>query len=239
MSNNNSGGRKVPARIVRIGATEPTPPNRKLEGERESAPRPGQRVRAFGAPLTASTRATRSTQQAAKNDFAQVMADMPSGVMSGVIPQNSSASEEPGKLTHADNSQHELPPGYIWERSFPLELSPQEDVPRWVANAELIPTAEEFEALGAYVTFMIDGFVGFCRMPSVEESGNWHARLKMPQVVMPDTMLDVSLSPLHIRLRFETNHRVSKELLSRNSDRLQAQVIAALEDSREVEVIVW
>ncbi len=76
-------------------------------------------------------------------------------------------------------------------------------------------------------------------MPSVGDGGNWHARLNMPQVVMPETVLDVSISPLHARLRFETDHRVSRELLSRCVEKLQVQVRTALDDAREVEVTVW
>ena len=112
-------------------------------------------------------------------------------------------------------------------------------LPRWVNDVSAVPTESEYAELGNYLVFLVDGFSNFCSSPSVTQSGQWQGRMRMPAAVLPDTMLQLDVSPLHAKLRFETDHAVSRELLSRNINELQKQVKVALDDSREVEVTVW
>lgn len=112
-------------------------------------------------------------------------------------------------------------------------------LPRWVNDVSAVPTESEYAELGNYLVFLVDGFSNFCSSPSVTQSGQWQGRMRMPAAVLPDTVLQLDVSPLHAKLRFETDHAVSRELLSRNINELQEQVKVALDDSREVEVTVW
>ena len=112
-------------------------------------------------------------------------------------------------------------------------------LPRWVDDVSAIPTDAEYAELGNYLVFLVDGFSNFCNSPSVTQSGQWQGRMRMPAAVLPDTMLQLDVSPLHARLRFETDHAISRELLARNINELQSQIKVALDDSREVEVSVW
>lgn len=239
MSDNHSNGRKVGARIVRIGGIDPSATSRKTLAEKEAAPRSGGRTRAFGAPLQPSARFQRPGQQASKVAFEQAMAEVPGVTLD--VPRIEKREEKGAAslVELEDTSQQDAQAGLIWEQTPFLESSFQEDVPRWVNNASLSPSDQEYAALGSYIAYMVDGFSVFCRMPSVEEGGNWHARLKMPQVVIPETVLDVNISRLHAHLRFETDHRVSRELLNRCVEKLQHQVVTALDDAREVKVTVW
>jgi len=239
MSDNNSNGRRVGARIVRVGGVESSPPARKTPSEQDASSRSGGRARPFGAPLQQPARFQRSVQQASKIAFEQAMAEVPGATLTAPAIEAHEKASASGVLTLETNTHQEPGSAFIWEQLPELELSPQENMPRWVNNALLSPSDEEYASLGSYIAYMVDGFSVFCRMPSVEEGGNWHARLNMPHVVMPETILDVSISRLHARLRFETDHRVSRELLNRCVEKLQVQVRTALDDAREVEVTVW
>ncbi|MES2831683.1 MAG: type III secretion HpaP family protein [Pseudomonadota bacterium] len=242
MSDNNVNSRK--ARIVRVGGVESSLAARKPLSEQDAS-RSGGRARPFGAPLQQPARFQKPAQQASKIAFEQAMAEVPGATLMVPAVEGREGRESvevagvAGILVSETEIYQDPTSAFIWEQLPQLELTAQENAPRWVNNAMLSPSDEEYAALGSYIAYMVDGFSVFCRMPSVEEGGNWHARLNMPQVVMPETVLDVSISRLHARLRFETDHRVSRELLSRCVEKLQAQVRTALDDAREVEVTVW
>ncbi len=145
MSENNSNGRKVGSRIVRVGSVESS------LSSHDSQARSGGRARAFGAPLQQSSRSQRSVIPANKVAFEQAMADVPVGSSSvPVIESRRNEKSEDVPLID-ENTQNELASGLVWEQVPQFDLQPQENTPRWISNIFVSPSEEEYAALGSYI----------------------------------------------------------------------------------------
>ena len=112
-------------------------------------------------------------------------------------------------------------------------------LPTWASDVTVSPTEQQYLELGTYLLFMVDGFSNFCCAAPVLESGQWQGRMRMPPKILPETMLQLEVSVFSAKLRFETEHPVSREILRRHCEALQHQISMALDDSREVEVSIW
>ena len=231
MSERTPSARRVATRIVPIRRLETAPAARRIAAELVTAPAARTRP---AARLANSARFYRPSSYFPAADPGD----------EAVGPVHADATRE-GMSTGAGEifvlrEEHDDPALLvIWDRTPGPPQDVPLEVPRWVSNAELMPDEAEFTALGQYLVSMIDGFANFCRAPGVSDTGNWQARLPMPVTVLPETVLDINLSPVHARLHFETEHPVSRALLQRWIDTLRSQVREALEDTREVEVALW
>ena len=237
MSDHTPSGRRIAARIVPVRRLETTPVARRIGPNAPDGPAPSApagRTRMPGARLANGARFYRP----ALDGSGAVHGDATTGFDDADVPAEMLSSDAGERFTLPENADLDAALLRIWDQA-PMPQEDEIDVPRWVSNVELLPDEAEFAALGQYLISMVDGFANFCLAPSVTESGNWQARLQMPPKVLPETMLDMSLSPLHARLRFETQHPVSRALLERHVDDLREQVRGALDATREVEVALW
>jgi hypothetical protein len=189
------------------------------------------RPRAYGAPLAAGSRLPRSMQRSA----AHVADTETTGTFDDALVQ--SAGRRAG--TREPAGEDGVAPLVIWEQPPQPRNDAGVPAPRSLVHATAEPTESEYAWLASHVGIMLAGFADFARSPGVVESGNWHARLDMPDTVLPETVLEMEVSASHARLRFETEHQISRGVLSRYGDRLQMQVKAALDDARVVEVVLW
>ena len=191
--------------------------------------------RVYGAPLPASGRFQRAGYKPGLTPLPDGPAELDG------FDAEEGIEETAGRSRGLD---YENPPGstedvtVIWDQP-PQPPAPVPEVARWISNLSLLPTDEEYRELGAYVAYMLDGFAEFCQHPSVADSGQWQARMAMPPAVLPETLLDLQISLLHVKLRFETEHVVSRGVLERFAHQLQEQVITSLDDGRSVEVALW
>lgn len=240
MSDHPRNGRKIAARIVPIAKLDLTQStSRRANPAPVPAPHaPASRPRGYGMPLAAATRLPRSLQRSAER--------------SGSAPASADGTrplEDPGEvITHvpagriADSAparEDSQEPMIIWEQPPQPRNDTGNQAPRWMINPSLAPTEAEYAALASQVGSVLAGFAEFARSPGVVESGNWQARLDMPDTVLPETILEMQVTPSHAKLRFETEHQVSRAVLFRYAEGLQLQVKAALDDARVVEVMLW
>ena len=231
MSERTPSARRVATRIVPIRRLETAPAARRIAAELVTAPVVRNRP---AARLANGARFYRPSSQIPAADAGDEtgLPDPTDATREGMSTDTSEifvlreAHDDPALLV-------------IWDRTPGPPQDALLEVPRWVSNVELMPDETEFTALGQYLVSMIDGFANFCRAPGVSDTGNWQARLPMPSAVLPETVLDINLSPVHARLHFESEHPVSRALLQRWIDTLRQQVREALEDTREVEVALW
>ena len=241
MSEQTTGRRRIAARVVPLVritpvAVSPVQPDRSVPRSGTTLRDAPGRQRAYGAPLAAATRIQRASQKIMRIAFQNAMA-------ASAAPFESCVTDLPAGRDKTDTAQvvsaGDLSPLILWEQPPQPQNLVQPAAPRWIENVSLVPNEQEFSELSAYLVYLVDGFARFCRSPDVLESGCWQARLPMPLAVLPDTMLDLNLSPLMVRLRFETQHPVSRELLSRYVSGLKVQLCEALGQAREVEVSLW
>jgi hypothetical protein len=233
MSDHSRHGRRIAARVVPITKLEPAPvlPRRTAPASAPTPANPTVRPRAYGAPLVAGSRLPRSMRRSATH---VVESDVP-GTFGDVLAK--SAGRRVGTREPADVEA--VAPLVIWEQPPQPRDESGVPAPRSLVDAAAAPTESEYAWLASHVGVMLAGFADFARSPGVVESGNWHARLEMPDTVLPATVLEMEVSASHARLRFETDHQVSRGVLSRYGARLQMQVKAALDDARVVEVVLW
>ncbi len=233
--------RRLPPRIVPVARVVPASlPVRRADLQPPAAPQ-ASRPRAYGTPLAASTRFPRMPQPTG----VAVPADAPplsdkAGPAAlpepALAPRDRIPREQGGDAGAGGAAADTL---ILWEQ--PPQPGPDSlhAQPRWIRDVSLMPTEAEFIELGSYVAFMLDGLTEFCRNPSVVESGQWHARLDMPEVVLPQTVLELEITSLHVKLRFESENQVARGVLERFGTALQTQVKASLADDRTVEVVLW
>ena len=191
--------------------------------------------RVYGAPLPASGRFQRAGYRPGLTPLPDGPAEVDGFVSEEGIGETAGAARGLEYESFPDSPDGAT---ILWDQP-PQPPAPVPEVARWISDSSLLPTNEEYGELGAYVAYMLDGFAEFCQQPSVAESGQWQARMAMPPAVLPETVLDLQISSLHVKLRFETEHVVSRGVLERYAGQLQEQVITSLDDGRSVEVVLW
>jgi hypothetical protein len=209
-----------------------------------SAPGSGTKVRAYGAPLAGASRFMRpaSRQPATGGVGTPHVDDADAGTQvlpELFLPESPGAPHGGPAIERAPADAGEAPPLILWEQPPYPKTEFIDQRPRWVVDVEDVPTVEEYAELASYLGYMLDGFSEMCRTPGVTTSGVWQARLPMPAAVLPDTVLDVHITAALATLRFDTEHPVSRELVSRYAAKLQAQVRKSLDGAMDVEVMLW
>lgn len=239
MSDHARNPRKLTARVLPIEKVRSGPMAPRRPNARPALPSPAARTRAYGAPLAAASRLPR----ALRSDIDAV--DAPALAADASVPAatpNSLAKQ----WTHrgADDSQGSLnqtlsDPVVLWEQPPQPRGDAGQQPPRWMIDSATEPSEADYAQLASRVGVLLAGFADFVRAPGVVESGDWQARLPMPDTVLPETVLEMQVTPLHAKLRFETDNKVSRGVLHRYAKNLQLQVKAALDDARVVEVVLW
>lgn len=246
MSDHSRTNRKMPARIVPIQKVQPAaiPPRRPQIGPAPQAA--GARSRAYGAPLAAASRLPRALRGDAEQTAGL-------GLALNVEPADGNAGTDstrtrtpagqstrrPDAHEHSSSVMESLDSLIMWEQPPRPRVDPGRQSPRWMSDTAVMPSEADYAQLASQVGVLLAGFADFARAPGVVESGDWQARLPMPDTVLPETVLEMQVTPLHAKLRFETDNKVSRGVLHRYATSLQLQVKAALDDARVVEVVLW
>jgi len=82
----------------------------------------------------------------------------------------------------------------------------------------------------------------FCTDPAIVTGGYWDARLLLDKNVFPNTILNVTLSPLSLQLRFEAMDAETRQLILQHSTRLERELnvlLHAWSEVRYIELSVW
>lgn len=201
--------------------------------------RPVVRARAYGAPLLGAKRTvgpvlvpeiqslTPPPEHATHDDTAVVAAEV--------------RQPAPVKKDAPSLPQKAVAPMVFWDMPTrpEIDIDEKDMLPAWASDFSVAPTEQQYRELGTFLMFMVSGFADFCRAAPVLESGQWQGRMQMPPKILPDTMLQLEVSPFTAKLRFETEHPVSREILGRHSEALRQQVSIELDDARQVEVSIW
>ena len=241
----NKTNRPAPARVVAINPVGL--PSSRAAVSRTSAslpPGPAAKLRAYGAPLAGASRFMRpsSCPSSTSGAATPLVDDADTGVQdlpSPFEPESLGAPHVGDPIEGVGADAGAVPPLILWEQPPYPKTDFIDQRPRWVVDVEDVPTVEEYAELASYLGYMLDGFSEMCRTPGVTTSGVWQARLPMPAAVLPDTVLDVNITAALATLRFDTEHPVSRELVSRYAAKLQAQVRKSLDGAMDVEVMLW
>jgi hypothetical protein len=225
VSDPSRNGRRIPVRVVPIARLAPQPVERQPRVEDVSGT---FRLRKYGAPLARLPLARAVTRGHPTRDSGSAAPANRDGQMQEVVPDEIDERDDPG-----------LDELIIWEQPDQEGNETSEPVPQPSAAVDEPLSEMQYAELGSYVAFLLSGFCDFCNTPAVTESGPWRARLDMPQVVLPETVLDLHVTPQEVKLRFETAHRMARDVLERHIERLQSEVRIAMGDSRVVEVVLW
>lgn len=248
MSDQPPAVRRVSSRIVSPTTNgSPDVSGRRETPVKELPGRPAVRPRPFGAPLIGSSPVVRpGPARTGRLDRGEPVARLPdqgAGLAQAPTPEEAPAKADVGawRMAPRETDYAVVPPVVFWDQPPrpDSEIDEKDLLPLWVEDVSLSPTEAQYTELGAYLAFMVDGFSDFCCSQPIVESGQWQGSMRMPQKILPETMLQLEVSPFHVLLRFETDHPVSREILQRHSDALRERVTAALQDARTVEVSIW
>ena len=190
------------------------------------------RLRKYGAPLVRTFPGRAAPRVQPDRDAARTI---PEQLQDGVSSEFEAYGVEEGDGGEAIASNDLV----IWEQSKEPGAESPGPLPRAPDSADPVLSEQQYAELGSYVGFLLSGFCDFCKTPAVTESGPWRARLDMPQVVLPETVLELSVTAQDVKLRFETEHKIARDVLERYIARLQSEVRIAIGDSRTVEVVLW
>ncbi len=207
--------------------------------------RPLIRTRAYGAPLLGAKRVVGPAPGRVSAPVPEIHSpprrpdDAPPE--SAAVPADEVKRSTPSIKNAPELTQKAAVPVVFWDMPPRPEIDIDEPdlLPAWASDLGVAPTEQQYLELGTFLLFMVDGFADFCRAAPVLESGQWQGRMQMPKKVLPDTMLQLEVSAFNAKLRFETEHPVSREILHRHREALHEQVSAALDDDRQVEVSIW
>ncbi|MCA3780498.1 MAG: type III secretion system protein SctP [Burkholderia sp.] len=81
----------------------------------------------------------------------------------------------------------------------------------------------------------------FCANRTIAQSGSWDVCLPLDPAVLPDTTLYLSLSPLCLQLRFDTQDPSSRQLLWQHSRLLDRELTGLLDawgEPRQIEIVI-
>lgn len=76
----------------------------------------------------------------------------------------------------------------------------------------------------------------FCNDPAVAHGTGWQVRLVLDPEILPDTTLELALSPLWLSLRFASDHARARHLVSSHQDLLQQLLENTLVPRREIAI---
>jgi hypothetical protein len=83
---------------------------------------------------------------------------------------------------------------------------------------------------------LVSSISDFCNDPSTQGREGWTVRLELSPSVLPQTELEVSLSPQWLLLRFSPRDPQSRALVSAGSQSLQSSLESAMNPKRDVAV---
>lgn len=239
MSGQQPWTRRPHVRIIPVKPVESSDPGHRTASKLQALSQTASpRLRSYGAPLISGTRSSLRDVVPGRVGTTEV-SDTPLEVGKAeptIATEDDSADSLALSQYLPDDAPvifWDLPPRPV------METGGEAIVSAWVTDVDGTPTDLHLAELGSYLMLIANSFSDFCRTQCIVDSGQWQARLEMPGRVLPDTILQIEVSALHARLRFETNHTVSREVLERHCDVLRLQVDVALGRSREVEVSVW
>lgn len=101
------------------------------------------------------------------------------------------------------------------------------------------PRIEGKDALPQILASLGDGVAAFCLTADVAEAGRWRALLPVSSSLLPDTMIDLDVCPLEIRLRFMTEHAISRNAIAAHLPLFRNRLRKAIPERCAVEVMLW
>ncbi len=125
----------------------------------------------------------------------------------------------------------------------PRQRDPRDhrDAPRAIeaaAGRGAPPTVSTANDAQRVVEHLVDSISDFCNDPSTQGREGWTVRLELNQSVLPQTELEMNLSPQWLLLRFSPRDARSRELVSAGSDSLQKSLMSVMNPQRDVAVSI-
>lgn len=106
---------------------------------------------------------------------------------------------------------------------------------RRVARAQAVKAAAMAHPSVASIAQTISRF---CNDPAVADSEGWQVSMPMRKDVLPETVLQLSVSPYWLQLRFETTDVSSRDLLFANRDSLNLLLEDSLNRRRDIAIVI-
>jgi hypothetical protein len=104
-----------------------------------------------------------------------------------------------------------------------------------VGKASAITDIQSIPAVARAIAITV---TRFCNERSVDESEGWQVRMPLNREVLPDTVMQLAISPYWLQLRFETSDEASRNLLFEHREALTELIGDALNRRRDIAISI-
>jgi type III secretion control protein HpaP len=86
------------------------------------------------------------------------------------------------------------------------------------------------------VEHLAERIANFCSSPAVQGGGIWEVTIVLNPAILPETSLQLKLSPFRLSLRFDCGNARANDLICLNTDALQRRLRSRLGASLEIDI---
>ncbi|HWW07909.1 type III secretion system protein SctP [Collimonas sp.] len=103
-------------------------------------------------------------------------------------------------------------------------------------RAHMIRQCSQAAEADLVVEHLAERIANFCSSPAVQGGGNWEVVIVLNPAILPETRLQLKLSPFRLSLRFDCSNARANDLICLNTDALQRRLRSRLGASLEIDI---
>ena len=103
-------------------------------------------------------------------------------------------------------------------------------------RAHMIRQCSQAAEADLVVEHLAERIANFCSSPAVQGGGNWEVVIVLNPAILPETRLQLKLSPFRLSLRFDCSNARANDLICLNTDALQQRLRSRLGASLEIDI---
>ncbi|SDX05439.1 type III secretion control protein HpaP [Collimonas sp. OK242] len=103
-------------------------------------------------------------------------------------------------------------------------------------RARMIRQCSQAAEADLVVEHLAERIANFCSSPAVQGGGIWEVTIVLNPAILPETSLQLKLSPFRLSLRFDCGNARANDLICLNTDALQRRLRSRLGASLEIDI---
>jgi type III secretion control protein HpaP len=103
-------------------------------------------------------------------------------------------------------------------------------------RAHMIRQCSQAAEADLVVEHLAERIANFCSSPTVQGGGTWEVAIVLNPAILPETSLQLKLSPFRLSLRFECSNARANDLICLNTDALQRRLRSRLGASLDIDI---
>lgn len=195
------------------------------------APEPVAPVQRFARLMSGRAAPARTTAPVVREPSRELAAEAEASAAPADAEDDPLRAELSGRLAHAARAMRELRETHGTHA--PAEPAEPEIAAATGAGAVLAAQRRHDRELAQYLAQTV---TRFCNDPAVAHGPGWQVRLVLDPEILPDTTLELALSPLWLSLRFASGHARARHLVSSHQHLLQHLLETTLVPRREIAI---